>query len=346
MTGEVNNIDDLSKLVRAGFTDWGSIGDVCVKEKNGLLLFNYTPQAQFANRWNAFELMGRGLIVSKYTGEIVARPFDKFFNWGEGNRVSNAGIVSATKKLDGSLGILYWDEGEYKIATRGSFDGEQAIWATNFLKRYDLTHLNYNLTLLFEIIYPDNRVVVDYGNEEALYLLAMRNRFTGEYATRKQVLGAGELCGFPVVDAYDFTDTNAVLDFLPQLSANEEGFVLEFSDGQRFKFKGDKYKELHRLISSLSFKNTLDAVQSNTVDTIRGRIPDEFLDEFNGWVTEINTKVADIKERVATAMERAPRDNRKTFALWVKDNCHDLSSYMFAALDGREIEPLIFRQAF
>ena len=53
-------------------------------------------------------------------GEIVARAFDKFFNYGErGINISPSGkIKNVYEKIDGNLGVLYRDNGKYKISTR------------------------------------------------------------------------------------------------------------------------------------------------------------------------------------------------------------------------------------
>ena len=59
-----------------------------VRRKGELAIFNYTKAAQFAERWNFFERVSRGLILNAVTGEVVARSFDKFFNWGEGGRTT------------------------------------------------------------------------------------------------------------------------------------------------------------------------------------------------------------------------------------------------------------------
>ncbi len=150
----IESIVDLQNLVRSGETDWEKYGEVNVIEKDGLLLFNYTNAAQYAARWNAYEQMCRGLILNRETGEVVARAFDRMFNWLEGGRVSRGHIVTVTEKVDGSLGILYRVGNEFRIATRGSFDGAQATWATEFLrKNYDLRDLPPEYTLIFEIIY-------------------------------------------------------------------------------------------------------------------------------------------------------------------------------------------------
>lgn len=343
---EIENTQQIISLAVSGFSEWKKYGDVSVRDNADLLIFNYTEKAQFEGRWNFFERVSRGLIVNRITGEIVARPFDKFHNWLEGNRKSEGRILSITEKLDGSLGILYRVNGDYKISTRGSFDGEQAQWATQFLKRYNLEGLPAEYTLLFEIVYPENRVVVDYGNRQDLVLLAIRNRFSGEYLPFSTVKEIALQYGFSLPTVYEFSSVDDVINCLPALDGNQEGYVVEFSDGQRFKFKGDKYKELHRLICGLSFKNTLAAVASGTVENIRSQIPDEFLGQFNSWVNEIVAKVAEVKVITAQSFEVAPKENRKDFALWVTANYKDISPYLFSLLDGRDIEQMIYKKAF
>lgn len=342
----INSIHDICDLVISGFDRYSEYGNVFVKENDGLYLFNYTSQAQFENRWNYFELVSRGLIISS-SGEIVARPFDKFFNWGENNKTTQAKIISATEKVDGSLGILYRYNGQFRIATRGSFDGDQAIWATEFLnENYNLSSLPDSYTLLFEIIYPENRVVVDYGETRDLILLACRNRFTGQYQPISRVHDIANVYGFHVPKMYSFDGVYDILENLPLLDANSEGYVVEFSDGQRFKFKGDKYKELHRLIYMLSFKNTLAAYESSTIDDIRAKIPDEFLEQFNDWVDEIVGTIDTVKITANHIFSKAPKETRKDFAIWVNKSYKDYASYLFAIFDGKNIEPLIYKMAF
>ncbi len=345
---EIISIADIQRLVTQGFTDWKQLGDVSVERDDDLLIFNYTARAQYEGRWNFFERVSRGLIVHAVTGEIVARAFDKFYNWMQAGKTSSGHIVAVTEKLDGSLGILYRVNGEYRIATRGNFHSDQAEWATKFLrKRYTLDGLPNELTLLFEIIYPENRVIVDYGGREDLVLLAARNRFTGDYLPFFPDLKLlAEKYGFPIPKTYSFNDIEALVARIKELGVNDEGFVVEFSDGQRFKFKGDKYLELHRLVFGLSFKNTLQAVMTNQAEAIRSQIPDEFLGQFNAWVKEIEGTRERIKRDAAQVFAQAPKDTRKDFALWVMANHKELSPYLFAMLDGKDIEPLIYKKAF
>lgn len=346
MINEITSIDQICELTKSGFPDWKQYGNVVVRTFENLLIFNYTQEAIFEGRWNFFEMVSRGLIIDSITGEVVARPFDKFFNWGEKEKYSNSLIVSITEKVDGSLGILYRHNGEYKIATRGSFNGDQALWATEFLKKYDLSSIPNEYTLLFEIVYPENRIVVDYGNREDLVLLAARNRFNGNYLRYYELQKLAHGIGFSMPIMFEFISIDDLVKTLPKLDVNQEGYVVEFMDGQRFKFKGDKYIELHRLICMLSFKNTLAACESGTIGNIRLQIPDEFLGEFNGWVDEINIKINEIVSLVSNAFIIAPTTSRKDFAIWVMNNYKDYSYYFFAMFDHKDILPMIYKTVF
>jgi T4 RnlA family RNA ligase len=343
---ELERMEQLQALVRTGFADWRTLGNVKAVYHDGLVLFNYTAEAQYERRWNWFERVSRGLILDATTGEVVARPFDKFFNWGERGQTTDAPIVSITEKLDGSLGIAYWRNGQWNVATRGSFESEQAKWATRWLREW-LGDIPCPLgTYLFEIIYPKNRVVVDYRERAELVLLAVRDPETGAYWHQSQIVQLAEDYGFTTAWRWPLATVDDIIAICAKLDANHEGFVAEFADGQRFKFKGDAYKELHRLICGLSFKNTVEAIASDKVGEVRDAIPDEFLTQFNEWVQEINAKYQAVTERVEAGYALAPKGTRKDFALWVQTHGNDLAPYLFAKMDGRDYAPLIYKREF
>jgi RNA ligase len=158
-----------------------------------LNIINYTEQAQYKREWNEVTLNCRGLIYNYDTGEIVARGFPKFFNWDDSSQpYPPHGPVLRSPKMDGSLGILYPDYSDnphtviWRVATRGSFASDQASWATSTLwlqhaaGDLDLTDLNPAKSYLCEIIYPENRIVVDYGTQERLTLLDVLDTATGK----------------------------------------------------------------------------------------------------------------------------------------------------------------------
>jgi RNA ligase len=346
LPNEITTIEDIQRLVMQDFRDWQRYGNVSIHAWDGRLIFNYTKRAVYEGRWNFFECASRGLIIDIQTGEIVARGFDKFWNWLQDGRqpAPDAHIIAITDKIDGSLGVLYRHRGQYRIATRGSFDSPQALWATEFLNaRYDLTGLPDDLTLLFEIIYPANRVVVDYGEREDLVLLAARKRDTGDYLPfYPNVAELGQRYGFTLPQTYSFSDVAQIIEQARALGVTHEGFVAEFSDGSRFKFKGSRYTELQRMILSLTFKNTLKAVASGSLNEIFELVPDEFLTEVRSWVAEIETRVQSVKETIETLYAQSPQTGRREFAIWVTQNHPQHAKYLFTRFDRRPLEPLIY----
>ena len=256
-----------------------------------LYIYNYTPKAQFDQLWNEETMMCRGLITDQ-DGEILYRPFKKFFNLEEhlGNKrpLPECGF-SIYPKFDGSLGILYKVNGKCAIATRGSFTSEQALHATETLhRRYPHIDTVPSTTVLFEIIYPENRIVVDYKSMDDLVFLAAIDNETG-----KQVPTPESLCGnFGCPCALRLTDLEKqpLLGLTELEKDNEEGYVIVFDDGLRLKIKFAEYKRLHRLVTGVNAKTIWELLKSGkNVKEILDRVPDEFYD----WVKKVKCYLED-----------------------------------------------------
>lgn len=344
------NMKWLQEQVQDRNTDWLEYGNVRVSYSGDLAIFNYTLDAEKENRWNWLERVSRGLMLNWKTGEIVARSFDKFHNYGHRGHYPDrdAYMIQILEKLDGSLGILYHNqESGFAISTRGSLESEQAIWATDYLNRnFDLTDLPNEWTLLFETIYPENRIVVNYDDFQGLVLLAIRNRFTGDYIDWHIVQDVALQCGFELPSVYCFNNVTEILENLDHLDGNKEGYVVEYSDGSRFKFKGDRYLELHRIVTNATFNRILEAVRWGTYDDMIANVPNEFLMQIREWHQEIDDMIYEISMAVESVFETRPDGDRKVFAFWVNKNHSDLAPYLFCKLDDKDYRDLIFKKEF
>jgi RNA ligase len=116
-----------------------------------LTIWNYSEKVQYENLWDETLLMCRGLVTNN-EGNIVAKPFDKFFNIEEG-KYEPTEKFEVWEKMDGSLLIVFWYEGKWIVATRGSFTSDQAIKGIELLKKYNTDIMFRHLTYCFEIIY-------------------------------------------------------------------------------------------------------------------------------------------------------------------------------------------------
>src|SRR3990170_2874481 len=167
---------DLDKIKQ--YVEQGLISENIHPEDENVRIYNYTPEVQFDRKWDDVTMMCRGLILNIGTREILARPFEKFFNIQEHLEVFKKDLPdeepNITEKIDGSLGIAYFLNNKWWITTRGSFTSDQALWATNWFRRnINCDNLPKDLTLLFEIIFDMNRIVVKYDFEGLVFLAAI-----------------------------------------------------------------------------------------------------------------------------------------------------------------------------
>ena len=323
----------LQQLIDTGYIH------VQAHESGELFIYNYSPKAQYERVWNEWTMQCRGLIMNKHH-QIIARPFKKFFNLEEHRQEliptgDLTEVFEVYEKLDGSLGILYLYENEYFIATRGSFNSEQALKATQIL--YDkyahvipkfLPHKTY----LFEIIYPENRIVIDYGLTEDLILLAVIDNETGLDEPLQDL-------GLPIVKRYDGINDLHILKTLEQ--DNKEGFVVKFSSGFRVKVKFEEYVRLHRILTQISSKNIWEYLSTNQpFEQILERVPDEFYD----WVKKVSGEILSqyqmIEDYCKAHFKILP--SRKETALYFQTLQH--SSVLFAMLDGKDYSSIIWKK--
>ena len=315
-----------------------------------LSILNYTERCQFEHAWTHVTRQCRGLIYDIGSLNVVARPWSKFFNYGEHpeGSLDPAAHVRVFNKLDGSLGILYPSAGSWAIATRGSFESDQALKGTELLQAFlpkwspDPTR-----TYLFEIIYPENRIVVDYGSAEELVLLDVLVTETGEQAFDFEWTYPG---GW--VEEFGEETIAEALALPPR--TNAEGLVLFLEDGLRVKLKQDDYVELHRLITGLTERRVWEALGGGqTVEEICELLPEEFWPWVENVANDLRDRAASLNEKtcadfndiiikIATFADCAHRDwTRKDFALEAVKRSS--SSLLFSLLDDKSIDNAIWK---
>lgn len=300
-----------------------------------LFIYNYTQKAQFERMWTEETLACRGLIMDG-NRKVIARPFGKFFNLEEEENLP-AEDFEVFEKLDGSLGILYFIGEKPFIATRGSFISEQAVKATAILhEKYGALHLNKDVTYLFEIIYPQNRIVVDYGKVEDIYLLAIIETKTGiEYAYDYL-----KHANFPIIKRYDgISDLSKIKELQED---NKEGFVIRFKSGKRLKIKFEEYVRLHRLVTGINARRIWDLLRNGqSMEELLDRVPDEFYIWVRATKAELEQKYSDIEEYAKKVVKKVSKlDNRREQAHIVLEG--KFTSVVFNMLDKKDYSPAIW----
>ena len=259
-------------------------------------IYNYTEACQYAGAWTPVTLACRGLIVSE--GVVLARPYVKFFNHSEGHApaLRPDAPVAVTDKADGSLGIIFRDGDEWAVATRGSFASEQARHATAVLRdRYAGFDPPAGLTVLVEIVYPENRIVLNYGGLDDLILLGAVDIATG----RSFGPAAVPQWPGPVVDSFGYATLAEALAAPPR--DGREGLVVHLTDtDERVKIKYADYVRLHRLVTGLTARTVWEVlVSGGDLDALTEPLPDEF----HAWVTGVEAGLTGAVAELALAVE-------------------------------------------
>lgn len=298
-----------------------------------LFIYNYTPRVQYEKLWDEVTLQTRGLILDSEMN-LVARPFPKFFNLEEHLPADiPAEPFEVFEKLDGSLGILYWIEGIPYIATRGSFTSDQALHATNVLhNKYGhlFDSLDRSKTYLFEIIYPANRIVVDYRGVNDIFLLTVIDNETGKETIQN--------IGFPVVRKYyGVSDYNRLRNIA---TPNAEGFVIRFKNGFRVKVKFDEYVRLHRILTGISNIAIWEYLsEGKPLDELLNMVPDEFYDWVKTTEMELRQQFCSIRDECHAVFRSF--ESRKESALYYQQQKYP--SILFNMLDGKSIDKGIWK---
>ncbi len=230
-----------------------------------LSIYTYTRTAQYSRAWTTATLRCRGLIADDNTGQIIAWPFPKFFNVAEHALGHDYAPPLPDEpfriydKADGSLGIVFWYADRWHVASKGSFISEQAQWAQARLSTSDTSLLIPGGTYLCEIIYPGNRIVVDYGDREDLVLLGAY-RPDGREAQLEWAAPDWQPIGsvirswpmLPLADLLKLAAANSRPDGSPTSGISTEGYVIRYASGQRAKAKLAEYVRLHKVLTGIT----------------------------------------------------------------------------------------------
>jgi RNA ligase len=262
-------------------------------------------------------MMARGLVTSDRTGEVLARPWKKFFNLEETHLYTPTEKFEVWEKIDGSLIIVFYLWGEWVVASSGSFSSEHAQVGKRLVDTLNTSELNIETTYLFELCAPFNRVVVNYGEGERLTLLGGIHTETEVELTYSSLETVAQKLGCPLVRKIEgVTDYQSLKEMVGD---NEEGYVVRFSNGERIKIKGAEYVRLHALLAHLSTTSVWEVLSNGgEVSTVLDGVPDEIWDRVREYEAHLKGEYIKIDEEARSEFETILRTtgwgDRKLFA--------------------------------
>lgn len=274
----------------------------------------------------------RGLILdADRDWDIVAYPYDKFFNRGEGHAaVIDWATARVLEKLDGSLIILYHYDGAWQAASSGlpdaggNVNGGAMTFADLFWETW--AGLGYadpdgtGITYMFELLTKHNRIVVKQDRPRVVLhgarLLHALTTGGEDPALRECHPPVVARRSWDVVRSFPLQSLADVTAAAEALHGHDgEGFVVVDGNFNRIKVKSPAYVALSHIKDSYGPRRFLDLVRMGETA--------EVLTHFPEWTAEV-TAVAERYGRLLSAVEadysaHAAVTDQKTFALRVKD---------------------------
>lgn len=281
----------------------------------------------------------RGMVVRESTGEILAWPYNKFWNHGEALAAAiDWDTARVLEKLDGSLMILYRDPEaplEHLDTRRfgwcvassgtpcasGSFGrGGEETFTQAFWRIFDELDMSLpphqDTCFMFELCAQENRIVVKHERER-LVLHGARNVRHGDEMSVADLHEVGFMCHWEVVKSYPLHSAAEALAGAAELDPLQtEGFVVVDAQHSRVKIKSPRYVALHHMRGEgMSVGRAVDLWVAGEVEELLSHFP-EFHDDVMGVVEKMH-------EHAAAAFV-AWRDNQgaatqKDYAMAVKD---------------------------
>lgn len=304
-----------------------------------LIGFKYSqiesPKTHPVVRW------ARGTVLDKRNYDMAAQPFVRFFNYGEHIEEMDAfdwSDFTATTKEDGSLCIVYFYAGGWRVNTSGSFaqlpydKHKIETWAGLFWRTFKengglIEHLQLFDTYIFELCTMENKVIRMYPKGR-VFLLGVVQGVSGELPWDLVQKRASQICIEPV-EQHHFKSMADIETFLAEkekTDASFEGVVIRDKKNIRFKLKSKAYLALHRLHDNGNVSRTDRLVQlalANEGDEVLVYLP-ELKDRYREIQKILAVKLADLR---ATWERHRAAPDQKTFAMAVKD--HPYSGILF-----------------
>lgn len=324
---------------KATFDEYVKKGLVRSQKYKDLTIYQYTEFTQFESLWNNCTLNARGIVFDN-DGVLVQRCIPKFFNHDEPDGIKveklmlkeQIGVVQ--EKLDGSLIKITKDEKHGLVITsKASFESDQAKMAKEIVDEN-----NYNFkegwTYHFELIHPDNQIVLNYGDEKKLVLLAIIDNETG-----KDIDIYSDDLKFEKPKLYDY-ETLLDINVLNK-DGLHEGVVVNYGS-YRLKYKTDEYIRLHRIVTEFTPKRVWESLSSGQrID--RMNIPEEFIKWLNETENELLAKYNELLNKINQAVAKTQDMTNKEIALSDDENVKEMREYIFAVRSKKDIGAKVWK---
>ena len=196
-------------------------------------------------------------------GNLLSASFPKFENYNVNLEnfppPKSLEDSSQVMKIDGSTYVVDYVNDTISVRTRGCFSYKDQSNFCDFeycLEKYplikDYVKSNSNFTLVFEIVTPNQQIVINYGSEPDLYLIGRVNKLDYSLTKQSELDKISDIIKVKRPIYYNFNNLEELIDNITK-AQNVEGLCLYSNNDQDIhRIKTNWYLLLHRMKDSLS----------------------------------------------------------------------------------------------
>lgn len=289
----------------------------------------------------------RGIKFCSKTGDILARPYHKFFNLNETQDTQEKTVSWESshiilEKLDGSMihPLIINEELRYyfKMGDLGSKEKKYITSDHDKLSRYLLTS---GYTPIYELCSLENRIIIPYEIGK-LVLTAVRNTINGTYLSYEDLVTLGRDFKVPVVGVFESDSIKDISEFKKRIFnlKGEEGCVIRFSSGEMIKMKAYEYVLIHKNLESLTYeKDLLKLIFEDKLDDIIpliDPITSEKVQKYSkDTLHHVSEKASELQSIVEVFIKENGKDRRKFAELATSHNLRE-KVILFNIFDGHD----------
>lgn len=239
----------------------------------GLSVVKYGRAVFYDNLWNTDSrlLDARGIVVDQ-SGNIVAWPFTKVFNYGENNTLPDLDqVVQGIEKINGFMLTATNHNGKVLFSSTGSLHSDHVELGKVVVNRHkDDFNFYPGISYIFEICDPTDVHIVD--EQPGAYLIGARYLSTGRMMSEIELDLIAHGSGFFRPER----ETNTVRYFVDKSkTAKHEGFMIrDLNDNTLCKIKSTAYLSKKAIIRLGNAK--IDDLFTKGPENIKRRIDEEF----------------------------------------------------------------------
>lgn len=347
MFKKINHINDVRDAVE-------NVKEIrFTKQPNGITIGCYMfMDSKTFNTQESLECRG---IAFNDAGAIVSRPLHKFFNLGEKEWLTAESLIGKEKtgeiaaifeKVDGSMIASASLNGELVWRSKKAFNSDVVNLANAYLAESENSRicdfaneaLAMGLTVIFEITHPLARIVVAQDSPN-FQLLHVRDNLTGDYVMLDKchaIHALIEKYQVPVVRRYYDLAMSEVFQSLESMEG-QEGYVVQFKNGDMVKLKCDWYNRLHGVVTFLRERDIATLSLNEQLDDTKILLVEAGIDLTS--VNEVESRLKNILTGLMCDIEQKHEGSkhldRKEFA--IKHKGDPLFGLIMARYQGREV---------